>query len=137
MSEITVFDFVNHILYGNSKGKNIELTEENVEIYNQYIINKALSFHRDCLFQANMMNLYSELNNKLHYDFFINTIRKYKRPFKPWIKPENSEKVELLKQYFNVSKREAREIENLIGDEDMENIKIELNIGGINNEKPK
>ena len=103
MSEITVFDFVNQILQGNSKGKQIELTEDNEELYNQYIINKALSFHRDCLFQVNMMNLYPNINSKMHFDFLLNTTRKYKRPFKPWIKPDNSEKVELIRQFFNIS----------------------------------
>lgn len=137
MSEVTVFDFVNQILQGNSKGKQIELTEEIFDTYNQYIINKALSFHKDCLFQVNQMNLYSDMNNKLHYDFLINTIRKYRRPFKPWIKPENSEKIELIKRFFNISKREALEIEDLISDNDMDKIKTELSTGGINNEQSK
>jgi hypothetical protein len=135
MSEITVFDFVNQILQGNSKGKQIELTEDNEELYNQYIINKALSFHRDCLFQVNMMNLYPNINSKMHFDFLLNTTRKYKRPFKPWIKPDNSEKVELIRQFFNISKREAIEIEDLVCEEDVEKIKQELNVGGISNDK--
>ena len=83
------------------------------------------------------MNLYSDMNNKLHYDFLINTIRKYRRPFKPWIKPENSEKIELIKRFFNISKREALEIEDLISDNDMDKIKTELSTGGINNEQSK
>jgi hypothetical protein len=133
----TVFDFVNQILHGNSKGKQIELSDENLELYNKYVINKALSFHHDCLFQANAMNLYSNIDERMHYSFLLNTIRKYKRTFKPWIKPEYSENVELIRKFFNVSKREAIEIEGLVCEEDLNKIKQELDIGGIKNEHSK
>ena len=46
-------------------------------------------------------------------------------------------KIELIKRFFNISKREALEIEDLISDNDMEKIKIELSTGGINNEQSK
>ena len=51
--------------------------------YTPYVINKCVSHHMDTIMFANEMNRYPNLDKRLQYDFFINTIRSRKR-FSPW-----------------------------------------------------
>jgi hypothetical protein len=47
------------------------LTSENEKEYEPYIVNRALSQHNDLILYANEMNQYSNLENKLQYDFYF------------------------------------------------------------------
>ena len=47
------------------------LTPENEKEYEPYITNRALSQHNDIILYVNEMNLYSHLDKKMQYDFFI------------------------------------------------------------------
>ena len=53
--------------------------------YPAYIVNKCMSHHMDTVMYANEMNMCQHIDNKLQYDFFINTVRSRKR-FSPWDK---------------------------------------------------
>ena len=55
--------------------------------YPPYVINKCLSSHLDTLAFANEMNRYPNLDKRLQYSFFLNTVRPKKR-FSPWGKKE-------------------------------------------------
>ena len=48
-----------------------------------------------------------------------------------WINKEQSEKVELIKKYFDYSTEKAVEIIDLISDENLNDIRIKLSKGGI------
>ncbi len=54
---------------------------ENEKDYPAFVVNKAISFHYDCVFQANQMNQYPSLSNNMQYQYLLNSIRGYKRPF--------------------------------------------------------
>ena len=56
--------------------------------YNAFVVNRALSFHYDCVLQANEMNRYPSLPVTLQYHYLLNSIRGYKRPFRKWEKRE-------------------------------------------------
>ena len=105
--------------------------------YNAFVINKALSFHYDCALQANQMNLYPNLPGTLQYQYLLNTIRGYKRPFRPWQKRETIENLEAVKEYFNYSNEKAKDVVVLLNDADMEEIKRKLHKGGTNDSKPR
>ena len=47
--------------------------------YPAYIVNKCMSHHMDTVMYANEMNMCQHIDNKLQYDFFINTVRSRKR----------------------------------------------------------
>ena len=54
--------------------------------YTHFVVNRALSYHIDCVLYANEMNLYPELEKDLQYQYLLNTIRPMKRKFQPWQK---------------------------------------------------
>jgi len=125
--KITPFSFINTIL----NGTDLDLNEVTVNAYNAFIINKGLSFHKDCIFIVNEMNMRPNIDSRMHFDFYKYSVRKYKRPYMKWINKEQSEKVELIKKYFDYSTEKAVEIIDLISDENLNDIRIKLSKGGI------
>ena len=75
--------------------------------YNAFIINRALSYHPDCLFDANVMNLLPGLDKRLQYLFMLNSIRPARRPFVKWAKPVAKDDLACVKLYFGYGDREA------------------------------
>ena len=78
------FDFINSI---NFTKKNLMRNTDNDELaekgYVPFITNKTLSYFTDTLLYSNEMNSLHHLDNKLQYEFFLNSIRKKKR-FAKW-----------------------------------------------------
>ena len=105
--------------------------------YNAYIINKALSFHYDCVMQANEMNRFPSLPVTLQYQFLLNSIRGYKRPFKPWQKRETIENLETVKEYYNYSNEKAKEVLVLLNADQIEELRKQVYKGGTNDSRPK
>jgi len=128
-------DLFKEIIPSILQTKKLILEEE--KDYNGFIINKALSFHYDCVLQANQMNVYPNLPSMLQYQYLLNTVRGYKRPFRPWQKRETIEKLEAVKEYFNYSNEKAKDVLVLLNDADIEEIKRKLNKGGTNDSKPR
>lgn len=110
---------------------------ENEKDYNAYIINKALSFHYDCVMQANEMNRFPSLSVTLQYQFLLNSIRGYKRPFKPWQKRETIENLETVKEYYNYSNEKAKEVLVLLNADQIEELRKQVYKGGTNDSRPK
>jgi len=54
---------------------------ENEKDYVPFVVNKALSFHYDCVLFVNEMNRVPNTDRILQYHYYLNTIRGYKRPF--------------------------------------------------------
>ena len=110
---------------------------ENEKDYNAYVINKALSFHYDCVLQANEMNRYPNLPVTLQYQYLLNTVRGYKRPYRKWVKRETVDNLEAVKEYYNYSDEKAREVMVLLSDAQLELIKKKIDKGGTNDSKPR
>ena len=91
---MSVFDYVNAILENKKDLIVDEITEKS---YDAFIVNRALSLHKDCIFYANEMNRYYILDKKLQNDFLLNIVRSQKRPFAKWVKAEKSEDLECIK----------------------------------------
>lgn len=122
------FEYVNEILVGK---KQLIVDEATEKAYNPFIINRGLSYHRDCVMQANEMNLRGFADKKMQNDFLLNTVRSQKRPFAKWIKSEKSEDIECIKHFFNFSDSKARDALRILGKEQILEIKEKTDIGGI------
>ena len=71
---------------------------EDEKDYSAFVVNKALSFHYDCVLQANEMNQYPNLPNLLQYHYLLNKVRGYKRPYQKWVKRETTEDLDAIKE---------------------------------------
>lgn len=121
------FDYVKEILYGK---KNLIVDELTEKSYSPFLVNRSLSYHRDCILYANEMNSLHYLDKKLQHDFLINIVRSQKRPFAKWMKPEKNEDLECIKQIFGFSDLKAREAIRLLNKEQIQKLKEQTNIGG-------
>lgn len=104
---------------------------ENEKDYHGFVVNRALSFHYDCVMQANEMNRFPGLPATLQYQYLLNSIRGYKRPFRKWEKRQTIQNIELIKEYYNYSNEKAKEVLLLLTDKQLSQIKEDLNKGGI------
>ena len=109
--------------------KPVYTDDESAKDYNPYMVNKALSHHRDTVKYANNMNMLYHLHKKAQYDYLINSVRSMKRPFTKWHKKDASDDVEAVKLFFGYSTRRAREALNLLTEEDLKIIRKKTRIG--------
>jgi hypothetical protein len=110
---------------------------QNEDDYVPFIVNKALSFHYDCILQSNMMNILPNTDKRMQYDFYLNTIRSYKRPFRKWHKAETNEDLTSVMEYYGFSLSKAREALVLLNDSQLSLIKKNLYKGGLTNAEHK
>ena len=75
------------------------------------------------------MNINNHLDNKLQYDFLLNSLRKQNR-FATWMKASKSKNLEYVKEYFGYNNEKARSALNILNDEQIASIKEKLNKGG-------
>jgi len=122
------FDYVNSVLQNKKNLIVDELTEKD---YQPFLVNRTLSYHKDCIMYANEMNRRHLADKKLQYDFFLNTIRSQKRPFAKWVKTEKSDDLECIKQVFGFSDQKAREALRLLSNEQIQKLKEQTDTGGL------
>jgi len=97
--------------------------------YPAYIVNKCMSHHMDTVMYSNEMNMCQHIDNKLQYDFFINTVRSRKR-FSPWDKKQKINDLDAVKQYYGYSNEKAKQALNILTPDQLNVIKNKLNKGG-------
>ena len=97
--------------------------------YPAWVINRALYAHSDTILLVNEMNINNHLDNRLQFDFLLNSIRSRKR-FAPWLKTSKIKNLELVKEYFGYSDQRAKEALTVLTDENLEHIRSKLNRGG-------
>ena len=102
---------------------------EDEKDYNPYIINKALSYHMDCVLYANQMNVNYNLGNKPQYDYLLNIVRAKKRNFQKWEKPIEEDNLQSIKLFFGYSNAKATEALKVLTDEQIDVIKEKTKIG--------
>ena len=98
--------------------------------YLPYIINRCMSGHFDCVMYANEMNINPNLDKKLQYDFYLNTLRSKKR-FSPWLKKEELKNLEIIKSYYGYSNEKAKQVLSLLTEEQITFIRNKLETGGL------
>ena len=126
MSKRNPFDFVKSVSYDK---KDLMVDEVEEKAYQPFLTNKALSYHQDAVFLTNEMNVRHGVDNRLQYVFFLNTLRKRQR-FSKWSKPYVSKKLDTLKEYYQISTREAKEYVNLLSEKQYRELKNRMKTGG-------
>jgi hypothetical protein len=122
------FDYVNAILQNKKQLIVDEITEKD---YTPFLVNRSLSYHKDCILYANEMNRRHFIDKKLQSDFLLNTVRSQKRPFAKWIKSEKSDDLECIKTVFGFSDTKAREALRLLSKEQIQQLKEQTQTGGL------
>ena len=99
---MTPFDFVNSL---NNKNY---IYDEYQSGYNQYVINLAFAYYEDTILFANELNMYQNISDKMHYDFYYYGIDKKKR-WSKWNKKstEDKELIEGIAQYYKINYNRA------------------------------
>ena len=123
---MTPFDYLNAI---NTSKKDLIVDEDTEKAYNAFMVNRSLSYFQDTVIFANEMNKHHQLDNKLQFSFLINTVRKRKR-FSKWFKAEDSEAIEVIKEYYGYSNEKARQVQSLFSKDELEIIKQKVYRGG-------
>lgn len=113
------------------------ISQDNERDYNSFIVNKALSFHQDCILQANEMNKFPTTDRLLQFHFLLNKIRGYKRPFQKWHKREKSEDLDAIKEYYSYNNEKAKEALLILSHDQIDDIKNRIRKGGLQNDKHK
>ena len=123
------FDFVNSI---NFTKKNLMRGSDNDELseksYAPYLTNKSLSYFTDTLLYANEMNRMHFLDNKLQYEFFLNSIRKKKR-FAKWAKADKNDDLVMVSEYYQISLSKAKEAIRILTQEQLSTIRNKMEQG--------
>ena len=117
------FDVVNDI------SNNKKYILENEKDYSPFMVNKTLSYYSDTILYANEMNLYSDLDNRLQYDFLFHAIPKRKR-FSKWTKPYINQDIYLIQEYYKYSLERAKEVHALLSKEQINELKQLMDKGG-------
>ena len=99
--------------------------------YTPFVVNRALSYHRDCLLYVAELNRLNFLDKDMQYQYLLNSIRSMKRPFQKWQKLEIDENLECVKTYFGYSNRKAKEALRILTDEQIDEIKRKTDRGGV------
>jgi len=104
--------------------------------YPQFVVNRTLSYFLDTVLYANEVNVRSHTDNRLQFDYLLNTIRSSKR-FSRWLKPEENKNIDAIKEYYDYSNQKAKEVLNILSGEQLSFIHESLNKGGMKNDRRK
>ena len=99
--------------------------------YPPFIINKCLMPFQDTILFVNEMNQIPHVDNKLQFDFFLNSLRPRKR-FSPWMKAKKLDDLEYVKEYYGYSNEKAKAALDILDDEQISAIKRRTRKGGKN-----
>jgi len=121
-------DWLNTI---NSSKKNLIDEDPLLESkYPAFVVNKCMAGHLDAIMFANEMNMNPNIDKKMQYDFYLNTLRSKKR-FSPWIRKEELKNIECIKSYYGYSDEKAKQVLPLLTENQLSFIKSKLEIGGL------
>ena len=121
-------DYLNSINY--TKEKLMDSEDEMWEKkYPMFIVHRILSGFEDCIFLINEMNCRNHIDNKLKYDFLLNSIRKRKR-FSQMVKSDKIKDIDSVKEYYGYSNEKARQALSLLTPEQINALEKKVTKGG-------
>lgn len=103
--------------------------EQAEKLYIPYVVNKALSYHVDCILIVNEMNNRPWIPSKSQYDFLINIVRP-RKVFEKWLKRQYSDDIETIKLYYKCSDRKANQIISVLSKQQLSHLRQKINQGG-------
>lgn len=113
------WEFVAAINSGKDIIKSGEQQEKN---YDPYITNRNYSLYVDTILYANEINKCYQLDKKLQFDYYLNTIRPMKR-YAKWLRKEKAEDIADIMTYYKVSFSKASDISKVLTQEQKEIIR--------------
>lgn len=123
-------DLFKDIIPSILKTKKRMVTSENEKDYVPFVVNKALSFHYDCIVWSNQMNLYPNTDKLMQYDYLLGKVRGYNRKFEKWQKLEENKDFAIIKEYYNCSNEKAREYLTVLTKDQISELSRRLFKGG-------
>jgi len=123
---MNMWDLLNSI---NQNKKDLSKEEEFEKQYNNFMINRGLSYFPDTIMYSNELNLLPDLDKDLQYRYLINIIRPRKR-FSKWAKKKDDSDLQLVMEYFDYNIEKAKSALSILSPSDMKKIKEKLNKGG-------
>ena len=120
------FDYLTAI---NQTKQNVMVDDLTEKDYNPFMVNRGLSYFPDTVLLANEMNRCHHVDNRLQFDFLINTIRKQKR-FSKWMKPDAIEALDAIKEYYGYSNEKARQVLRVLTKNQIDELKLKVYKGG-------
>lgn len=106
-----------------NSGKNIiKSGEQQEKNYDPYITNRNYSLYVDTILYANEINKCYQLDKKLQFDYYLNTIRPMKR-YAKWLRKEKAEDIADIMTYYKVSFSKASDISKVLTQEQKEIIR--------------
>ena len=111
--------------------KNVLIEEDDIKSYTPFIVNRALSYHMDCVLYANEMNIHNQLDKDMQYSYLLNSIRPMKRKFEPWQKSLVDKDIQCVKEFFGYNNQKAKDALSILSDEQIADIKIRIDKGGV------
>ena len=123
-------DFLNSI---NQTKVNImdedALTEKE---YPPFVVNRTLSYFLDTVMYANEINTHHHADNKLQFDYLLNSIRS-KRRFSRWLKPDENKNLDVIKEYYGYSNQKAKDALNILTEDQLSLLNERMEKGGLKN----
>jgi hypothetical protein len=121
------FEFVKSI---TTSGINIvdglDIKEEH---YNPFIVNRALSYHHDCVYFANEINKIYHVDKMLQYETLLAVVRKGSRKYKKWPKTKYTLDQEAVMEYYACNGKRAKEYLQILSSEQIKIILKRLDKG--------
>jgi len=108
--------------------RNINYTKEWVNVedkgidYSQFLVNRTLSYGRDSIMYAQVMNEHPNVDDQMHFDYFINILRKSKRFNKGFDRSKDA-LIKVIMEYYSYTYQKAIEVLPLLKDDELEYIK--------------
>jgi len=100
------------------------------EEYVPFIVNRALSYHMDCILYANEINMHHGLDKDMQYQYLFNSVRQLKRKFKPWQKTNPIDDLVCVKKFFGYSNSKAKQALLVLTEEQLVGIRSKTIEGG-------
>jgi len=126
-SNLSPFEFIKSI--NDTKVNIISQDPENAKYYNAFVVNRSLSYFPDTIYFANEMNKCHQLDDDMQYNFLLNIVRKRKR-FSKWDKSAGINNINIIKSYYGYSEEKARQVADLLTDDQITSILHKVSIGG-------
>lgn len=98
-------------------------------VYNPFVYNRLLSYHEDCVFYVNEINLIPDMPKKWQYDFLRTALRPRNRRGKLF-RPEQDKLKYIIIDRLGVTSKVARQIMNTLSESDLSELTKDYVTGG-------
>ncbi len=130
---LSPFDFVKDIEF--TKHDLMKDDPEAEKNYVPFVINRALSYHMDCVMFANEMNQCPNLDKKMQYHYLLAVIRARRRQANKWAKPIVMDDLEVLSQAYGFSRRIGMLALPLLSEHELALLREQTDLGGLKKSK--